>query len=95
MEKLAASGISYGVVDALSDRHLATIGAAIAIHALVTGGSGVALGLPGEFSPRGSARRGGRAVPAAGEGEGGRARRKLLDRDARADRACARNSGRA
>ena len=52
MQKLADAGISYGVVDALSDRHLATIGEAIASHALVTGGSGVALGLPGEFPPR-------------------------------------------
>jgi uncharacterized protein YgbK (DUF1537 family) len=49
MEKLATGGISYGVVDALSDRHLSTIGAAIAGHALVTGGSGVALGLPENF----------------------------------------------
>jgi 3-dehydrotetronate 4-kinase len=49
IQKLIDAGMSYGVVDALSDRHLMTIGEAIASHALVTGGSGVALGLPENF----------------------------------------------
>jgi 3-dehydrotetronate 4-kinase len=49
MQKLIDAGISYGVVDALSDRHLATIGEAISSHVLITGGSGVALGLPENF----------------------------------------------
>jgi uncharacterized protein YgbK (DUF1537 family) len=49
MQRLAEAGLSYGVVDALSDRHLATIGEAIAAHPLITGGSGVALGLPENF----------------------------------------------
>jgi 3-dehydrotetronate 4-kinase len=49
MQKLIDAGMSYGVVDALSDRHLMTIGEAIASHVLVTGGSGVALGLPENF----------------------------------------------
>ena len=49
MQKLIDEGISYGVVDALSDRHLSTIGEAIASHALITGGSGVALGLAENF----------------------------------------------
>lgn len=49
IDKLIDEGISYGVVDALSDRHLATIGEAIASHVLITGGSGVALGLPENF----------------------------------------------
>ena len=49
MQKLIDAGMSYGVVDALSDRHLMTIGEAIASHALITGGSGVALGLPENF----------------------------------------------
>jgi uncharacterized protein YgbK (DUF1537 family) len=49
MDRLAQSGISYAVVDVLSDRHLLTIGEAVAGHALITGGSGVALGLPENF----------------------------------------------
>jgi len=49
MERLTQSGASYGVVDVLSDRHLAIIGEAVADHPLVTGGSGVALGLPENF----------------------------------------------
>jgi uncharacterized protein YgbK (DUF1537 family) len=49
MQKLIDGGMSYGVVDALNDRHLMTIGEAVASHALVTGGSGVALGLPENF----------------------------------------------
>jgi uncharacterized protein YgbK (DUF1537 family) len=49
IERLIRDGFSYGVVDALSDRHLSTIGEAVAGHALVTGGSGVALGLPENF----------------------------------------------
>lgn len=49
MQKLIDAGMSYGVVDALSDRHLMTIGEAITSHELVTGGSGVALGLPENF----------------------------------------------
>ena len=49
MQTLIDAGMSYGVVDALFDRHLMTIGAAISSHALITGGSGVALGLPENF----------------------------------------------
>ncbi len=49
MNRLAEAGVSYGVVDALSDHHLATIGTAVAAHVLVTGGSGIALGLPDNF----------------------------------------------
>jgi uncharacterized protein YgbK (DUF1537 family) len=54
MEKLIREGMSYAVVDILSDRHLSTIGKAIAGHALITGGSGVALGLPENFRRAGS-----------------------------------------
>lgn len=49
MHRLAEAGISYGVVDVLADRHLLTIGEAVGEHALITGGSGVALGLPENF----------------------------------------------
>lgn len=41
------------VVDAVADADLLTIGRAIADHALVTGGSGIALGLPENFRSRG------------------------------------------
>lgn len=43
------SGRRYAIVDAVTDAHLLAIGEAVAPHALVTGGSGVALGLPGNF----------------------------------------------
>ncbi|HEY4251042.1 MAG TPA: 3-oxo-tetronate kinase [Roseomonas sp.] len=49
MTRLAESGRRYGVVDAITDEHLIAIGEAVAAHALVTGGSGVAMGLPGNF----------------------------------------------
>jgi len=51
-ELLRRDGISYGVVDALTDDHLQIIGAAAANHRLVTGGSGVALGLAENFRRR-------------------------------------------
>lgn len=43
------SGRRYAIVDAITDAHLFAIGEAVAPHALVTGGSGVALGLPENF----------------------------------------------
>ncbi|MBI2255604.1 MAG: four-carbon acid sugar kinase family protein [Proteobacteria bacterium] len=44
-----SDGISYLVVDAISDADLLAIGTASADLALITGGSGVALGLPQNF----------------------------------------------
>jgi uncharacterized protein YgbK (DUF1537 family) len=52
-ESLRDTGMSYGVVDALTDNDLVTIGAAASAHRLVTGGSGIALGLPDNFRRRG------------------------------------------
>ncbi|MGG5817983.1 3-oxo-tetronate kinase [Falsiroseomonas sp. HW251] len=49
MTRLAESGRRYAIVDAVGDAHLQAIGEACASHALVTGGSGVAMGLPGNF----------------------------------------------
>ena len=49
MTKLAESGRRYAIVDAVSDAHLHAIGEACASHALLTGGSGVAMGLPENF----------------------------------------------
>jgi uncharacterized protein YgbK (DUF1537 family) len=45
--------VRYAIVDALCDRHLLAIGAACADLRLVTGGSGVAMGLPDNFRARG------------------------------------------
>lgn len=49
MERLRADGFRFAIVDAIEDTHLETIGEAVADLALVTGGSGVALGLPENF----------------------------------------------
>jgi 3-dehydrotetronate 4-kinase len=49
MTALAEQGRRYAIVDAVSDRHLVAIGEAAASHALITGGSGVAMGLPANF----------------------------------------------
>lgn len=46
---LAAEGCRYAVADALEDEHLHTLGEACADHPLITGGSGIALGLPANF----------------------------------------------
>jgi uncharacterized protein YgbK (DUF1537 family) len=49
MTALAEAGRRYAIVDAVSDSHLIAIGEAAAKHALVTGGSGIAMGLPENF----------------------------------------------
>ena len=49
MTGLKEGGRRFAVVDALTDAHLFAIGEAAAGHALVTGGSGVAMGLPENF----------------------------------------------
>ncbi len=51
--EMIARGVSYGVIDALDEDDLRTIGRAAADHALITGGSGVALGLPDNFRAQG------------------------------------------
>ncbi len=68
---LVESGHRYAVVDAVEDEDLVTIGTAAKGHALVTGGSGVALGLPPNFGieggvPQGMPRVSGRAVVLSG-----------------------------
>jgi uncharacterized protein YgbK (DUF1537 family) len=50
---LRADGVRHAVVDVLEDSHLLRIGEACAELALVTGGSGVAMGLPANFRRRG------------------------------------------
>lgn len=49
MTGLKEQGRRYAIVDAVSDQHLRDIGAAAASHALITGGSGIAIGLPANF----------------------------------------------
>ncbi|MCA3277775.1 MAG: four-carbon acid sugar kinase family protein [Roseomonas sp.] len=49
MMRLAEQGRRYAIVDAVTDQHLMAIGEAAAQHALITGGSGVAMGLPENF----------------------------------------------
>jgi uncharacterized protein YgbK (DUF1537 family) len=47
------AGYSFVIVDAILDRHLVAMGEAAADHKLITGGSGVALGLPRNFVRKG------------------------------------------
>jgi len=49
MTALKEQGRRYAIVDAVTDAHLFAIGEAAAGHALLTGGSGVAIGLPENF----------------------------------------------
>jgi uncharacterized protein YgbK (DUF1537 family) len=54
IEKLKHERMRMAIVDALTDQHLFAIGAACADARLVTGGSGIALGLPENFRRRGA-----------------------------------------
>jgi uncharacterized protein YgbK (DUF1537 family) len=66
MTRLAEGGRRYAIVDAVSDAHLMEIGAAAAQHPLITGGSGIAMGLPENFRRAGllPAREDAAALPA-------------------------------
>jgi 3-dehydrotetronate 4-kinase len=54
LEGLVESNHRYAIVDAIDDHDLEHIGTACADHPLITGGSGVALGLPENFKRQGS-----------------------------------------
>jgi uncharacterized protein YgbK (DUF1537 family) len=54
--KLRAEGVGMAIADALSDADLYTLGEACADLPLLTGGSGLALGLPGNFRKAGKLR---------------------------------------
>ena len=84
MTALKEQGRRYAIVDAVSDAHLVAIGEAAEHHALITGGSGVAMGLPANFRRAGTAggARCGGTADACGPRRG--ARRFLFARDARA-----------
>ena len=75
MDELRAEGVNVAIADAVSDEDLQTLGRACANLALITGGSGVAQGLPENFRRQGLLRTGdaaampiieGRAVVLAG-----------------------------
>ena len=51
--ELRGQGFRHTIVDAIEDRHLEAIGAAAADFKLITGGSGIALGLPENFRRQG------------------------------------------
>lgn len=53
MTALKEQGRRYAIVDAVEDAHLRAIGAAAAQHALITGGSGIAMGLADNFRAAG------------------------------------------
>jgi uncharacterized protein YgbK (DUF1537 family) len=53
LDKLAADGVRHVIVDAVADTDLGIIGEAVGDDPLVTGGSGVALGLPAAYRRRG------------------------------------------
>lgn len=54
MTALKEQGRRYAIVDAVSDAHLRAIGTAAEGHALITGGSGIAIGLPDNFRRSGA-----------------------------------------
>jgi uncharacterized protein YgbK (DUF1537 family) len=51
--RLQSEGVRYAVLDSITDAHLTTLGEACADLPLVTGGSGMAMGLPANFVKRG------------------------------------------
>ena len=53
LDKLAADGVRHVIVDAVANNDLGIIGEAVGDDPLVTGGSGVALGLPAAYRRRG------------------------------------------
>jgi len=53
LEQLAADGVRAAVADAITDDHLRALGEGCADLALLTGGSGIALGLPENFRRKG------------------------------------------
>jgi len=53
MTALKEDSRRYAIVDAVSDDHLRAIGSAAASHALITGGSGIAIGLADNFRAAG------------------------------------------
>jgi uncharacterized protein YgbK (DUF1537 family) len=62
--RLRADGVRHAILDSITDEHLLTLGEACADLKLVTGGSGMAMGLPANFVRQGKLRTGqGAALP--------------------------------
>lgn len=57
-EKLRQQGIRHAILDSITDEHLVTLGEACADLKLVTGGSGMAMGLPANFVRKGQMKSG-------------------------------------
>jgi uncharacterized protein YgbK (DUF1537 family) len=57
-EKLRQHGIRHAILDSITDEHLVTLGEACADLKLVTGGSGMAMGLPANFVRKGQMKSG-------------------------------------
>ena len=79
-------GVRLVVTDAVADSDLLALGAALAGHRLVTGGSGIALGLPENFRRAGKLCSGTPNARRRRQGPGRGALRLLLDRLAAAGR---------
>lgn len=69
MHQLAEQGVSYVVIDTLHHQHLLTLGAALSDLRLVTGGSGLAIGLARQWARAGADAQ----AEQAGRPQGGRA----------------------
>ena len=54
LAQLRREGVRHAIVDALSDKNLIDIGRAVADFKLITGGSGIAMGLPANFRASGA-----------------------------------------
>lgn len=66
-QRLQQDGVRHAILDSLNDRHLAVLGEACADLPLVTGGSGMAMGLPANFVRQGLMQPGqGVALPPVG-----------------------------
>jgi 3-dehydrotetronate 4-kinase len=52
LDELRREGVRQAIADAISERHLIDLGAGAAELALITGGSGIAMGLPANFRRR-------------------------------------------
>lgn len=82
-EQLKRDGARYAVTDAVTNADLMVLGEAVAGHVLLTGGSGIAMGLPRNFVHYGlAAGQRGRRTPVGSAGARGHHLGQLLGRDA-------------
>ncbi|HVL59596.1 MAG TPA: 3-oxo-tetronate kinase [Burkholderiaceae bacterium] len=66
LQRLSEAGVRLAIADAIADVDLRALGEACAGAALITGGSGIALGLPENFRRAGLLRRAEQPLPALG-----------------------------